>query len=251
MIRQLKKGGLSALALLSLLSCQTNIPKDVVDFMAGFNAVTALESVESLSATYEETYSQKGTGSLLGFHAQTVRLVNQDEAYSLTVQDDYTGELRVTDEATGWVLSSKTYSVGLADGKSYQGTTTLKGKDANGNPVEKTTVTPLDPRDAKSQVQYQIIGDDTTFQGGVYYGDWLRTQSRLFSSFMTVSPDKESMRFKTPAIATDTTTGNYYTLDLTVTAAGLLTTRSSTSVDMVNKTVTNSKKTVDYVYQKA
>lgn len=201
----------------SLVSC-SSMPTDLANFLNNLSYSKAVSYVQTAQYTLNNTsYDSTDKTTVLGSEVEYFQMSLITNDYSLQIEEDYAGSLVVADDDLGFSVVKETTTIAKGD-EDYVKTVTYAGP-ADGD--TDTTTSSLGSGDVLDLLK-SYIADSDTQEDGLYYGEWLKTESRTMSSFMTVDDSDNTLDYNPGTVGTDTDVNVYYDMDITINEYGLL-----------------------------
>lgn len=204
-----------------IVSCKA-IPEDIASFLGKITYYDAVNKVKTITFTSEMNVydNNQFKGDVIGqkiskftYQYEGVTDSNIDILYC-TYDVTYSGTLvskglTHQNKIIGYSKEKDTYLIDVIETKDNK--EEKKDAEDKGNGFYNTLVS-------------KIFGDPETYMNGLYYGQFLKTQSNRFSDLMTVSEDKEFITYDPPMTGESENRRNQY-LDeiLNVDKIGMLT----------------------------
>lgn len=204
-----------------IVSCKA-IPEDIASFLGKITYYDAVNKVKTITFTSEMNVydNNQFKGDVIGqeiskftYQYEGVTDSNIDILYC-TYDVTYSGTLvskglTHQNKIIGYSKEKDTYLIDVIETKDNK--EEKKDAEDKGNSFYNTLVS-------------NIFGNPETYMEGLYYGQFLKTQSKRFSDLMTVSEDKEFITYDPPMTGESENRRNQY-LDeiLNVDKIGMLT----------------------------
>lgn len=190
-----------------IVSCKA-IPEDIASFLSNITYYNAVNKVKTITRTSKMNVydNNQFKGDVIGqkiskftYKFEGVTESNRDILYC-TYDVTYSGTL-VSEGLTHqnmiieYSKEKDTYLEDVIETKNNKGE--KKNTEDKGNGYYSNLVS-------------KIFGDPETYMNGLYYGQFLKTQSSRFSDLMTVSEDKEFITYDPPMTAESEDRRNQY-----------------------------------------
>lgn len=190
-----------------IVSCKA-IPEDIASFLSSITYYNAVNKVKTITRTSKMNVydNNQFKGDVIGqkiskftYKFEGVTESNRDILYC-TYDVTYSGTL---------VLEGLTHQNMIIE-YSKEKDTYLEDVIETKNNKEEKKNTEDKGNGYYSYLVSKIFGDPETYMNGLYYGQFLKTQSSRFSDLMTVSEDKEFITYDPPMTAESEDRRNQY-----------------------------------------
>lgn len=264
-----------SIALLSsalvLCSC-TSIPEDIRTFLYAMDASQAWSTITEATYTYGETHYEPQrdedgeviladddgnvlVGEEIGGATRTLELYSGGtDYYAYTTEESYWGTAISLDSTAGFYVTYETAELSRVedgDSETWMLTTYMSGYDDSGAEQSYTDIqTELASGNAADEVYALLIGNDTDYgiTGGLWYGQFLRTDSRIYAQYMTVDESADKLTLVTPAMGiVSEKVPSWVIFELTVDNQGMLLYRKTTAYDATTELLNISEMEASYV----